>query len=140
MSSTTIATPFTRPAVRAGVRVSERISERPARGAARPARRSVRRPVRLTRRGRLLATLTVAAIAVVAFVLAGLGPAGAGTPATAGQTRVVTVAPGQTLWQIAGQIAPGRDPRDVVAQIAALNHLRADQLAAGQELLVPVAR
>lgn len=133
MSSTTIATPFARPAAR----VNERISERPvARTAPRPARRSAR----LTRRGRLLATLTVAAIAVVAFVLSGLGPAGAGTPATAGQTRVVTVAPGQTLWQIAGQIAPGRDPRDVVAQIAALNHLRADQLAAGQELLVPVVR
>ncbi|MGN6330981.1 MAG: LysM peptidoglycan-binding domain-containing protein [Motilibacteraceae bacterium] len=136
MTTTTIASPFARPAVR--------ISERPAHGTVRPtvrpARRAARPPLRLTRRGRLLATLTVAAIAVVAFVLAGLGPAGAGTPATAGQTRVVTVAPGQTLWQIAGQIAPGRDPRDVVAQITALNHLRADQVAAGQELLVPVVR
>ena len=136
MSSTTIATPFARPAVRV-VERTQRISERPVTGrSARPSRRSVR----LTRRGRLLATLTVAAVAVVAFVLAGLGPACAGTPATAGQTRVVTVAPGQTLWQIAGQVAPGRDPRDVVAQITALNHLRADQLAAGQELLVPVVR
>lgn len=136
MSSTTIATPFVRPAARVSER-AQRISERPAaRGDVRPARRSVR----LTRRGRLLVTLTLTAVAVVAFVLSGLGPAGAGTPTTAGQTRVVTVAPGQTLWQIAGQIAPGRDPRDVVAQITALNHLRADQLAAGQELLVPVVR
>ncbi len=50
----------------------------------------------------------------------------------------VTVAPGQTLWQIAGSIAaPGEDVRDVVDLLMSLNEMSVPDLVAGQQLLVP---
>jgi LysM repeat protein len=49
---------------------------------------------------------------------------------------VVTVQPGDTLWSIAGQVAPGRDPRSVVDQIRQSNHLTSVSLSPGQTLKV----
>lgn len=82
-------------------------------------------PVRLTRRG---VAVLAAAVAVVAAVLVGLAwlsaPSSAGTtraPAVAGDT--MAVAPGDSLWSIAGRVAPDRDPREEVALLLRLNHL-----------------
>ncbi|HEX9342697.1 MAG TPA: LysM peptidoglycan-binding domain-containing protein [Actinomycetota bacterium] len=57
-------------------------------------------------------------------------PAASGTP--------YTVAPGDTLWSIANQIAPGRDPRPVIDRLQAANHLYGS-LQAGQTLTIPAS-
>jgi LysM repeat protein len=49
----------------------------------------------------------------------------------------VTVAPGQTLWAIAGEVAPNADRRDTVARIQELNALSSVNLQAGQKIAVP---
>jgi hypothetical protein len=49
----------------------------------------------------------------------------------------VTVQPGQSLWAIAGTVAPDRDARDVIADIVQLNNLPAGTVLAGQQLYVP---
>ena len=49
----------------------------------------------------------------------------------------VTVAPGDTLWSIASQAAPDRDPRDVIEEIRQLNDMPGDVLPIGVVLRVP---
>jgi hypothetical protein len=49
----------------------------------------------------------------------------------------VTVEGGETLWQVAHEIAPTKDPRDVVSDIVRLNNLPSAEVAAGQTLAVP---
>jgi hypothetical protein len=56
--------------------------------------------------------------------------------ASAGQRVSYTVRPGDTLWSIARRIAPGRDPRPVVDQLIAENHLQGD-LQVGQAIDLP---
>ncbi len=99
-------------------------------------------PLRLTRRGRLVVVALLAAVLVAAFTLGratsyadatGTG-IGTGRPAY----RTITVAPGQTLWQIARSAAPSQDPRDVVQRIIDLNGMGSASLTAGQELAVPL--
>jgi Tfp pilus assembly protein FimV len=53
-------------------------------------------------------------------------------------TVTVTVQAGQSLWAIAGAAAPGRDPRDVIADIVQLNNLTAGGVVPGQQLFVPI--
>jgi hypothetical protein len=99
-------------------------------------------------RRRRLVALVVALATVVAFVLlataavarfAGGAPSAAGGPsstsasATSGPT--VVVQPGDTLWSIAEEVAPGIDARIVVDQLIALNG--GQPIVPGQELLVP---
>ncbi len=102
---------------------------------------TVRRPVstvRLTRRGRLTVFLTSLLIALcAAFVLAG-GAVGTGESGQPAPTEIVQVAPGDTLWGIASDIATDGDVRGVMNQIERLNALESTGLAAGQKLRVPV--
>jgi hypothetical protein len=71
------------------------------------------------------------------LALTGLvGGAAAGTPAPPA-TRIVVVEPGQTLWSIAGQVAPGADRRDTIARIVELNGLPSTDVAAGARIAVP---
>ncbi len=49
----------------------------------------------------------------------------------------VTVAPGDTLWSIAGEAAPDRDPRAVIEEIKALNDVTGSVLPVGVVLRVP---
>jgi Tfp pilus assembly protein FimV len=84
-------------------------------------------------RARLLAValLVVASLLVVPGLAKGDGPE---RPAP----RVhYVVQPGDTLWSIARQVAPDRDPRPVVDALVEANDLRGG-LQAGQELSVPV--
>jgi Tfp pilus assembly protein FimV len=84
-------------------------------------------------RARLLAValLVVASLLVVPGLAKGDGPE---RPAP----RVhYVVQPGDTLWSIARQVAPGRDPRPVVDALVEANNLHGG-LQAGQELTVPV--
>lgn len=120
---------------------------RPAAGAV-PRRRPLpaARPLRLTRRGRLvvrMGTGLLALVAAVLLVLAGV-LAGGGVAAGTGQARPVpvvhhTVAPGETLWQIAVRADPGADPRDVVLRIVEANGLRDANVVAGARIVVPVS-
>jgi hypothetical protein len=84
-------------------------------------------------RARMLAVvlLVVACLLVVPGLAKGDGPE---RPAP----RVhYVVQPGDTLWSIARQVAPGRDPRPVVDALVEANDLHGG-LQAGQELTVPV--
>ena len=114
-----------------------RAARPPARPEARPAPRPAG-PVRLTRRGRLTATLVLLAGFVTGGTLLTGGLASAGTePGAAATAERVTVAPGDTLWSIAQREAPGTDPRDTVADILELNHLESSAVEAGSVLLLP---
>jgi hypothetical protein len=93
--------------------------------------------VRLTRRGRLVVLVAGLATAL------GIGIVGASL-AVAGdqpeQTRVVTVHPGQTLWDIAAAASTRTGAGDTVSMMShlrALNHLDSTSLQVGQHLRVP---
>jgi LysM domain len=95
--------------------------------------------VRLTRRGRLVLVLVVTLLAVLAGLTLGHGSslAASGAPSSHASRHTVIVAPGQTLWALASRVAPHQDPRLVVANIEAINHLTSSTVQAGQRLLVP---
>jgi hypothetical protein len=106
-------------------------------------RASSHAPLRLTRRGRIvLVGVPLILLAVLLLSLAGLfhSPAKASDSAAdlaVTPTVTVTVQPGQSLWSIAGAVAPDRDARDVVADIVQLNNLSAGAVLPGQQLFVP---
>jgi nucleoid-associated protein YgaU len=90
--------------------------------------------VRLTRRGRV-AVLVASVVGVVGL---GLAAASASTASDhAEQTRVVTVVPGQTLWDISARAAGGGDVRSMMTHIEAINHLDSASLRPGQHLRIP---
>ena len=99
----------------------------------RPVARAAK-PVRLTRRGRLVVILTLLVVAIVGFSMGRVSTQAAGP---AKPLPTVTVAPGQTLWQIATRVAPHADPRAMVLQLEALNHLHGAAVMSGQRLLLP---
>ena len=93
--------------------------------------------VRLTRRGRLV--VFAACLAALGGGITMFGDPAASTHTTyhPAKHRVV-VQPGQTLWDIAKQVAPGQDPRTVIDEIVDLNALSsAGEIRAGQPLYVP---
>ncbi len=97
--------------------------------------------LRLTTRGRrVLATLAAlpAVVALSAAVISGgsaLATRDEGAPA--GSFETIAVAPGDTLWSIAEEIAPASDPRDVVDAVVRLNALDGVTLVAGESLAIP---
>jgi len=99
--------------------------------------------LRLTRRGRLV---LIAFPAFVVSVLLLIGLAALVSPARAGNSAPVvtesvqvTVQQGQSLWSVAAQYAPDRDPRAVISEIVELNNLDSTRVLPGQQLLVPRA-
>ncbi len=100
-------------------------------------------PLRLTRRGKVvLIGIPLVLLAALLLSLAGFfnSPAKASESAadlSVTPTVTVTVQPGQSLWAIAGTVDPGRDARDVVADIVQLNNLSAGAVQPGQQLYVP---
>jgi hypothetical protein len=139
VSATALALPVVarsvRPARRHVATVRPHCAARPLAPPRRPAR-----ALRLTRRGRLVVTCTAATLltgAVVA-VTGALSGASAGVERTsAPPAAVLTVLPGQTLSQIAGQWSPGADWREVAGEIVQLNALPSMTLQAGQQLTMP---
>ena len=94
--------------------------------------------LRITKRGRrVLVALVALPIVIAAFSLA-LNSSGATatSAATSNDFSYVTIASGQSLWQLAQQIAPNRDPRDVVDAIVSLNHLQGE-IQPGQRIALP---
>lgn len=97
--------------------------------------------LRVTMRGRRVIAATAALPAVVALTVAMVsGGAALASPAGGAPTAsfaTVTVMSGESLWEIAQEIAPHHDPRDVVAGIVRLNALDTVTVTAGQALAVP---
>jgi hypothetical protein len=93
--------------------------------------------VRLTGRGRALARMLATVLVVVVFLLVAPGLARGDGPDRPAPRVTYVVEPGDTLWSIAGRVAPGRDPRPVVDGMIEANDLHGG-LQAGQELSIPV--
>ena len=100
-------------------------------------------PLRLTRRGRFvffglpLILLAALVLSLAGFLNAPAKAADSASELSLTPTFTVTVQPGESLWAIAGTVAPERDPRDVVADIVQLNNLGAARVIPGQQLFVP---
>ena len=95
--------------------------------------------LRLTKRGRAVLTFLAATplvIAALVFALNG-GIANASLEGSSASFEYVTVGAGETLWQVAEQLAPNADPRDVIAQIEQVNQLDSADVFAGQQLAIP---
>jgi LysM repeat protein len=94
------------------------------------------RALHFTRRGRVVVLLALIVVLFVAFSSLRVAIQ-AGTASTGSATHTLTVHPGETLWQIARQVAPSDDPRDTVDRIRDLNNLDTSVVQAGQRLIVP---
>lgn len=96
----------------------------------------------LTRRGRLvfiglpIMLTAAAALTLLAFFTAP-AMASSGAPEVT-RTVQVSVAAGESLWELAEEFAPERDPREVVADIMELNNLSNASIRAGIQLYIPV--
>lgn len=99
--------------------------------------------LRLTIRGRRVLAAIAALPAVIALSAAVIGGGAAlasrDAGAPAGSFSTVTVADGDSLWSIAEDIAPDRDPRDVVDELVRLNALDSVVVQAGQSIAIPAA-
>jgi hypothetical protein len=102
-----------------------------------PAMRAPR--LRVTTRGRAVFTTLAAAPLVAIALFLGLsgGNAAAGQDASVATLEYVSIAPGQSLWQLAEQVAPQADPREVVADILSLNQLDSADVQPGQRVAIP---
>ncbi len=102
-------------------------------------RAAARRPqVRLTRRGRLVVFAFGMLMALAIGIWLAAGSAATGESGEA-QVDVVTVAPGDTLWDIAADATAGGDVRSMMEEIRELNALDSSVVYSGQDLLVPTA-
>jgi Tfp pilus assembly protein FimV len=101
---------------------------------------SARSAVRLTRRGRLVVVVAalLIAFAIGVFVTAA-GSVATQRPGTAEPTRIVQVGSGDTLWDIASQLADDGQVRPMMEEIKQLNALDSTDLQAGQRLVVPAS-
>ena len=109
---------------------------------------TARRPGRLARvRWSRVLSLILAAGLLVAVAVTVLGRAQADTAVDRGDGAVVVgsqaalgehvVAPGDTLWALAQNVAPGVDPRETVDRIMRLNGLQGVDVQVGTVLLLP---
>lgn len=93
--------------------------------------------IRLTQRGRVVIMVVLLILAFAAFTMLG-APADSTATANHPVAHTVVVGSGETLWDIAVRIAPGADPRVVIAEIVDLNALPdAGAIRVGQPLDVP---
>lgn len=105
---------------------------------ARPAR-SAGGSVRLTRRGRVVVFLFAAALVAAVAVWLAAGSAADREADGAPAVDVITVAPGDTLWDIASDSAAdtGDDVSGAMERIQQLNTLDGSLVYVGQQLRVP---
>jgi LysM domain len=94
--------------------------------------------VRLTRRGRLVVFLGTLAIVLLLGIAWGTGSVATEQPGAPEPANVVTVMPGDTLYDLAADATPaGGDVAAMVERIQRLNALDSGMLVAGQELRIP---
>ncbi|MBB4904869.1 Tfp pilus assembly protein FimV [Actinophytocola algeriensis] len=89
------------------------------------------------RRPRLSAGWVLAVASAACAAVVGLGAlSGAVEPAVPSETTVVRVKPGESLWELAGRVAPRSDASVVVERIRELNGVEGT-VRPGQPLTVP---
>jgi LysM repeat protein len=85
----------------------------------------------------------ILAVAAATLLGVGYGREAASSPVMSGAApaaaETVTVAPGDTLWDIASSRYPGADVRQKVFEIEQLNGLSGPSIEAGQRLRVPAS-
>jgi hypothetical protein len=112
----------------------------PTRGRAAGAPRVLARTRCAPRRPRLSAVWVLAVATAACALVYGLGSlAGAMQPALPAETTVVRVQPGESLWELAGRVAPTSDRAAVVERIRELNGVEG-AVQPGQPLTVPDGR
>lgn len=90
------------------------------------------------RRPRLSVVWVLAVAAAACAAVYGLGSlSNAVGPSVPSETAVVRVKPGESLWELAGRVAPGSDVSAVVERIRELNGVEG-AVQPGQPLTVPV--
>lgn len=94
----------------------------------------------LTRRGRRVISFLIALPLAIGALFAAVSAGDAAATDTAASSTStltwITVEPGETLWSLAEELAPTKDPRDVIAEIVSLNQLHSE-LQPGQHIALP---
>jgi hypothetical protein len=105
---------------------------------------SVAPRLRITARGRAVVLAIVSTPLVLVTLIFGINAGGAAATLDPGIDGFstdtfthVTVESGQSLWDIAAEVAPGVDPREFAADVASLNQLESAELQPGQQLAIP---
>ena len=95
--------------------------------------------LRITRRGKvaLAVLLSIPTVALIGTMALSSAPAVANADSSSYEFEYVTVAAGESLWDVAERIAPQADPRDVIADIERLNGLESSGVQAGESLAIP---
>ena len=95
----------------------------------------------LTRRGRAVVAVLLAAPVAIALAMSALSGASAqaGSAPTTNSFDYITVASGESLWDLAAWVAPDADPREVVSALIDLNQLDSGDVQPGQRLAIPLA-
>lgn len=96
--------------------------------------------LRLTPRGRVVvvAILVAPLLLTLSLLFRSQVDASSDPPAPRSNPMIV-VQPGDTLWTIAGRVAPDRDRRAVIHQIREINGLSGASIQAGLRLAVPTS-
>ena len=95
--------------------------------------------LRITARGRAVLLTIVSTPLVILALVFGINAGGAAATLDQGTDTFtyVSVESGQSLWDIAAEVAPGADPREFAADVASLNQLESAELQPGQQLAIP---
>jgi hypothetical protein len=94
--------------------------------------------LRITARGRAVLTGIVALpFVAIIWVLVLNGGGAVATGESGRPLESVTVLSGQSLWEVAEDLAPEEDPREVIADFVAVNTLVSAEVRPGQQLDVP---
>ncbi|MGB3414189.1 MAG: LysM peptidoglycan-binding domain-containing protein [Microbacteriaceae bacterium] len=101
-------------------------------------------PMQLTARGRRVVGFLISLplfAGLIALSIAFADQAGASVEnpfaSSSLEFEYVTIGHGETLWQLAAEIAPSADPRDVVAELKQFNALSSSAVQPGQRLAIP---
>jgi len=104
-----------------------------------PASDDTRLPLRLTRRGRLAMFVSTVLMLVVLGVILGSTTVATDDPGVPVPATMVTVKPGQTLWDLAAKANPTGDIQVTVDDIIKLNSMASGgRLQAGDSIAIPL--
>lgn len=93
--------------------------------------------LRMTKRGRAVLLSAIAAPLVAIALFAGINAGGATATNSSTPLKSITMPAGESLWQVAKQIAPNADPRDFIDDVVSVNRLTSTDVQAGQRLEIP---
>ena len=83
-------------------------------------------------------TAVVVALATTSiFCFVNTATANGQASSSAAKFEYITVSAGQTLWDLAEQVAPNTDPQDWMQDVVNLNGLTSTDLKPGQRLALP---